>query len=182
MPYSYQAMYCGEEIPDPVLSFPKQKQRALQPYEFGEPRCKTLLWISLSAEHKATEVQKKYKEKEEVKDSRFQWHLLSSTQSLKGDDIYISVAFWTSTASAIAAPCDSCNLFISGDIIHLILSSLLFWMELLLAFQFYKQLYADDELSRLIVVLHVCRAAPCSITSPVGRQGSSWRDGQHSGA
>lgn len=50
------------------------------------------------------------------------------------------------------------DLFISRDFIHFTLNSLLFWIELLLAFQFYKQLYADDEISRLIVVLRVCRA------------------------
>lgn len=44
---------------------------------------------------------------------------------------------------------------------------------LLLAFQFYNQLYADDEISRLIVVLHVCRAVYRAVTShkPSGEAG-----------
>lgn len=55
----------------------------------------------------------------------------------------------------------------------MILSSLLFWIVLPLAFQFYKQLYADDEISRLIVVLHVCRAVYCPVTGhkPSGEAG-----------
>lgn len=51
-----------------------------------------LLGISFSAEHKTIEVQEKYKEKE-VKDSMLWWHLPSSTQSLKSDDIYTPVPF-----------------------------------------------------------------------------------------
>lgn len=63
--------------------------------------------------------------------------------------------------------------FIPRGIVHLILSSLLFWIVLLLAFQFYKQLYADDEISRFIVVLHVRRAVYCPVTGhkPSGEAG-----------
>jgi len=38
-------------------------------------------------------------------------------------------------------------------------------MVLLLACKFYKQLYAEDETSRLTVVLHVCGAAYHPVTS-----------------
>lgn len=82
-------------------------------------------------------------------------------------------SFLNFNTSGIATPRDSHDLFIPRGIIHLILSSLLFWIVLLLALQFYKQLYADDEISRLIVVLHVCRAVHHPVTShkPSGEAG-----------
>lgn len=92
------------------------------------------------------------------------WHLPSSMQSLKGHGISTSVPFWTSTASAIGAPCDSHNLFIPRGIIHVIFTSVLFWIVLLLVFRFYKH-YADDVISRRIVIIHLCRAVHCPVTS-----------------
>lgn len=89
------------------------------------------------------------------------------------DMTFTPVSFQTSTASAIGAARDPRDLFIPGGIICFILTSALVWTVLPLVFQFYKQLFADDEISRLIVVLRVRRAVHHPVTShkPTGEAG-----------